>query len=137
MSQTFSGARAIFSINGNKLAYASDCNYTINHDVQEITVLDRINPLEHAEVGYSVSFSCNTFRVANQSAVKIGIAPKLEQILTQSELTAELIDRLTGKTLLRVIGVKMTSRSGGVSARGVATESWSFVGIKASDEAGD
>ncbi len=135
MSQTFTGARAVFKIQGTQIAYASNCSYTINHQVQAIETLEKLNPIEHAEVGYDVSFSCNSFRVANNSAVNLGIQPVLESILTQPELTVELIDKISTATMLRIVGVKMTSRSGSVDARGVATESWSFVGLKASDEA--
>lgn len=135
MSQVFSGPRAIFKIQGTQIAYASNCSYNINHNHQPIDVLDQLAPVEHAEVGYSVDFSCSSFRVANQSAVSLGVQPTLENILTQPELTVELQDRISGATILRVIGVKMTGRSGSVDSRGVATETWNFVGRKASDEA--
>ena len=137
MSQTLTGPRAIFRINGVQVALASSVNYTINHDHQPIEVLDRIEPLEHAEVGYSVNFSCSSFRVANSSAVNLGIQPTLDAILTQPELTVEIIDRITDTTTLRIIGVKMVSRSGDVGARTAATETWNFVGRKASDEASE
>lgn len=137
MSKTLTGARSIFKIGGNKIAYASDCSYTINHDHQPIEVLDRIDVVEHAEIGYNVNFSCSTFRVAEKSATNLGIQPFLEDILTQPELTAEIIDKITGKTVLRITGVKFTSRSGQVGARSVGSETWSFVGLRASDEAGE
>lgn len=135
MSTVFTGVRAIFKIQGTQIAYASNASYTINHALQPIETLDNLAPLEYAEVGYSVDFNCSSFRVANKSAVSLGIQPVLETILTQPELTVELQDRVTGLTLLRVIGVKMTSRAGTVDARGVSTETWNFVGLKASDEA--
>lgn len=134
-SQAFTGVRAIFKINGKQVAFASNCSYTINHTLTPIEVLDRLNPIEYAETGYNVEFNCSTFRVAHKSAVDLGIQPVLEKILTQPELTVELQDRVTDATLLRVIGVKMSSRAGTIDARGVATETWNFVGLKASDEA--
>lgn len=137
MSQTFTGPRAIFKIQGVEVAYASNVNYNISHDHQPIETLDHLAPLEYAEVGYKVDFSCSTFRVAGRSAVQLGIQPKLEDILTQPELVVELQDRIKQITILRITGVKMTGRSGSVDARGVGTENWSFVGLKASDEAAD
>lgn len=137
MSKTQTGARTIFRINGQKVAFASDCSYNITHDHVPIDVLDQINATEYAEVGYSCNFSCNTFRVPGLSPIDQGFMPKLEGILTQSELTAELVDKITGKTLLRVVGVKCTGRSGSLGARSAGTETLSFVGLKASDEAGD
>jgi len=137
MSQTQTGARTIFRINGQKVAFASDCSYNITHDHVPIDVLDKINSVEYAEVGYTCNFTCNTFRVPGMSPVEQGFMPKLEEILTQPELTAELIDRITGQTILRVVGVKLTGRSGNIGARSAGTESLSFVGLRASDEAGD
>jgi len=134
MSQTFTGARAIFKIQGVQVAYASSVNYNISHDHQPIDVLDNLAAVEYAEVGYKVDFSCNTFRVANKSAIQLGIIPRLEDILTQPELTVELQDRIAGVTIVRIVGVKNTGRTGTVDARGVATETWNFVGLKASDE---
>lgn len=136
MSTVFTGVRAVFKIEGVQIAFASNCSYTINHNLQAIEVLDKLEPFEHAEVGYTVDFSCSSFRVAGASAVQLGVQPKLEAILVQPTLTVELQDKVEGSTVLRVIGVKITSRAGTVDARGVATETWNFVGIKASDEAG-
>ena len=135
MSKSFSGARAIFKLQGVQVAYASSVNYNISHDHQPIEVLDSLAPIEYAEVGYKVDFSCSTFRISNGSAVGLGFIPKLEDILTQPELVAELQDKIAGVTILRIVGVKNTGRSGSIDARGIATETWNFVGLKASDEA--
>ncbi|HMV01700.1 MAG TPA: hypothetical protein PLJ37_01110 [Chitinophagales bacterium] len=137
MSQSFTGPRAIFKIQGVEVAYASSVNYNIAHDHQPIETLDHLAPIEYAEVGYKVDFSCNTFRVAGRSAIALGIQPKLENILVQPELVVELQDRIKQITILRITGVKLTGRTGSVDARGVGTESWNFVGLRASDEAGD
>lgn len=134
MSKVFTGVRAVFKINGKQVAYASSCSYQINHPLQPIETLDSLPARELAEVGYSVSLSCNGFRVAGLSPIQQGFMPTLEKILTQPELTVELVDKIAGKTILRVLGVKMQERSGSVDARGVGTEGWSFLGLTASDE---
>lgn len=136
MSIVITGARAVFKIAGSPIAFASNCSYNINHTLQPIDVLDQLTPAEQAETGYTVDFSCTTFRVPNQSAVNLGIQPKLAAILTQPELVVEISDRVSGALLLLVERVKMTTRSGTVDARGVFTETWNFTGLKASDEAG-
>jgi len=51
-------------------------------------------------------------------------------------LTAEVIDKNTGEVLLLMTGVKLQARQTTVDARGVMTETWSFVGRRAEDEAG-
>ena len=136
MSQIMTGAKAIFRLNGVQIAYASSVTYNENIQLEEVNVLDKIETLEYAEVGYRVDMSCQTFRVAEQSVKQLGLMPRLGQILTQGVLTAEVIDRITGATLLLMEGVKLESRSTTVDARGVMTETWSFKGIKSSDEAG-
>lgn len=137
MSNVLSGARAIFKISNQQIAYAGSCSFNINHAHQPIDVLDSLAPKEYTETGYTVDFSCNVFRVANQSSVNLGIRPRLEEILTQPELTCEIVDNKSGATILNIIGVKMISCSGNFDARGVCSENWSFVGLKATDEAGE
>ncbi len=134
MSKVSTGSRLILKIGGSKVAFASDFNYTINHELQKIDVLDQLTAAEYAEVGYDVSFTCSTFRVSGKSAVALGIQPKIEDILTQPELIAEGIDRVTGKTLIRITGIKLQSVSGGGGARAAMTETWSFIGLRATDE---
>ena len=136
MSQVITGARAIFTINNQKVAFASDCNYTWSHNMQPVEVLDQLEVAEHAEVGMSIDFSCTMFRVARKSAVSLGIQPKLSALLSQPELVVTISDKVSGDILLSVSGVKLASRSGSVNARGVWTESLNFVGRLANDEEG-
>jgi predicted RNA binding protein with dsRBD fold (UPF0201 family) len=136
MSQVMTGAKAIFRLNGVQVAYASSVTFNENIQLEEVNVLDRIEVLEYAEVGYRVDLSCQSFRVANESVKQLGIMPRLGQILTQGVLTAEVIDRVSGAVILLMEGVKLESRQTSVDARGVMSESWNFKGIKSSDEAG-
>jgi len=136
MSIVMTGAKAIFRIAGNQIAYASNVSYNENIQLEEVNVLDRIDVLEYAETGYRVDLSCQTFRVANQSVKQLGIMSKLADILTQGELTAEVIDQATNAVILLMEGVKLEGRQTSVDARGVMTETWTFKGRKSSDEAG-
>lgn len=136
MSVVMTGAKAVFRINGVQVAYASSVSYNEQIQLEEVNVLDNLAVSEHAEVGYRVDFSCQNFRVANQSVKQLGIMPKFNQILTQGVLTAELIDKTTNAVILLMEGVKLESRQSQVDARGLMTETWAFKGIKSSDEAG-
>ena len=136
MSQVMTGAKAIFRLNGTQVAFASSVTFNENIQLEEVNVLDKIDTLEHAEVGYRVDISCQTFRVQNQSIKQLGLMPKLNQILTQGELTAEVIDRNSNAVILLMEGVKLESRQSTVDARGVMTETWNFKGLRSSDEAG-
>lgn len=136
MTTVMTGAKAIFRLNGTQIAYASSVTYNENIQLEEVNVLDKLETLEHAEVGYRVDLSCQTFRVSDQSVKQLGLMSKLGTLLTQGVLTAEVIDRVTGAVLLLMEGVKLESRQTTVDARGVMTETWNFRGIKSSDEAG-
>lgn len=136
MSTVMTGAKAIFRLGGNQVAYASNVSFNEQIQLEEVNTLDRLEVLEHAEVGYRVDMSCQNFRVANQSVKQLGIMSRLNQILTQGELTAEIIDRTTNAVILLMEGVKLESRQTSVDARGLMTETWSFKGRKSSDEAG-
>jgi len=134
MSVVMTGAKAIFRLNGVQVAYASQVTFNESIQLEEINVLDQLENKELAEVGYRVDLSCQTFRVANQSVKQLGFMPNLADILTQGELTAEVVDRVTSAVLLLMEGVKLESRQTSVDARGVMTESWNFRGRKSSDE---
>lgn len=136
MTQAVTGARAIFKIGDKAVAVASNCSYTWNHNQQAIEVLGRENVAEHAELGMTIEFSCDTFRVSAKSITELGFAPTLQNLLTQPELTASIEDKISNKSLFEVTGVKMKSRAGNVNARGVWTETLSFDGQVASDDAG-
>jgi len=136
MSNTSTGARVVFRINGQKIAFANAINYTVAHAHQPVDVLDQLTPAEYAETGYTVNFTATMFRVSDQSALSLGLRPKLQNILTQPELTAEMIDRITGKTLFLIERVKCTQEDMSVDARSLAQLTLSFVGIKQSDESG-
>jgi len=136
MSVTSTGARVVFRINGEKVAFANALNYTVAHAHQPFDVLDQLEPAEYAETGYTVNFTATLFRVANQSAISLGLRPKLQDILVQSELAAELIDRVNGATLMLIERVKCTQEDFNTDARSLAQMTLSFVGIKQSDEAG-
>lgn len=136
MSQTSTGARVVFRVQGQKIAFANAFNYTVAHAHQPVDVLDQLEPAEYAETGYTVNFTANMFRIADQSAIALGLRPKLQNILTQPELTAELIDRVTGKTLALLERVKCTQEDLSVDARSLAQLTLSFVAIKQTDETG-
>ena len=136
MSTVMTGAKAIFRLNGVQVAFASSVTFNENIQLEEVNVLDRLETLEHAEVGYRVDMSCQTFRVAEQSVKQLGYMQKLGALLTQGVLTAEIIDRVSNAVILFMEGVKLESRQTTVDSRGLMTESWNFRGIKSSDEAG-
>jgi hypothetical protein len=133
MSTVMTGAKAKFTIDGKVIAYASNVSYNENIQYEAINVLDVLNVLEHAEVGYTVDMQCQSFRVPNQSVKQLGIMKSLPQLLTQGVMDSMVTDP-DGNIILLMTGTKIQARQTTVDARGVMTETWSFVGLQAKDE---
>ena len=136
-SQVITGARAVFVVNGTKIAFTNSMSYNINQALAPVDILDQLTPAEYAETGYTVDFQVSGFRVFNKSPLQLGVQTRLEDLLDQGELTVEVHDRANPDApALMIERCKMQSRSGSFDARGLWQETWNFVGIKASDEAG-
>jgi hypothetical protein len=133
-TKVVTGSRVQFFIDGTAIAYASSVSWNENIAYEPINVLDDLAVKEHAETGYTVDLQCQNFRVVNQSVKQLLIMSSFDQILTQGELSATVVDKGTGLMLLNMTGVKLQARQSTVDARGVMTETWSFVGRKAFDE---
>jgi len=129
-----SGSRIAFKISGNKVAFATGVSIDITYSTVPIQVLDQPDVVEHVETGYDVTFSATKFRVAGFPLKDLGIEPTLEGLLTRPELEAEVYDRISGKTLSRLEGVKLSGKSGNVNARDVYNETLTFVARKETDE---
>lgn len=130
MGKVITGARAIFRINGNKVAHASNVSYNEAIAVEDINVLDKYNPEELAETGYSVDFSCESFVQEDKTIKELGFMPRFQDLMFAGVMTTEIIDHKTEKVLLMLSGVKSLGRSGTVNARGVMTETWNFRGLQ-------
>lgn len=138
--QVATGARAIFQITtesgGTKrVAFATSVNYRISIPHSPIAVLGRYSVAGHEPVGLDVSFSCGTVRVPGKSAVQLGIQPALQALMTSEELQVTITDRkLPETTILKLEGVRLVDRAGGMGARDIVSETWDFVGRIMSDE---
>lgn len=135
-SKVVTGSRVRFNIDNVTIAYASNVSWNENITYEPINVLDRLDVQEHAETGYTVDLQCQNFRVANDSIKQNNLMSTFGNILTQGEMAATVVDKKTGATLLNMTGVKLQARQTTVDARGVMTETWSFVGRRAVDESG-
>ena len=142
-SAVLTGAKVTFFLGNTVVAYASAVNVTINHGLVPIHTLDRLAPVEYAETDYTVTFSVSRFRVPKSltrpgsgSPVDLGWEAKLQDMLTQGTISARVYDKSTQQDILIIDEVKMTTRTFSISARDIGSETLDFVGIVASDEAG-
>ena len=91
MSEVFTGSKASLKLNGVKVAFIGGINITEENTLTDIDVIDQLEVAEHAETGHKVSFSCNLFKVAANSAQSLGLSPSnLRDQLSQGELTMEV-----------------------------------------------
>jgi hypothetical protein len=133
-SQTFSGARALFFINGAPVGFAGGVSGSEDIEYSTIDVLNLLEVREHVPVAYRVSLNAQIFRVVGNSIKAQGIMPRLEDIITSDDMEAAIQDSVTANTVQLFQGVRCSGHSFDISARGVVSESVPFVAIRTIDE---
>lgn len=133
-SHTFSGARAIFLINGAPIAFAGGVSGEEMIDYEPVDTLNLLEVREHVPVGYRVSLNAQIFRVVGQSLKRLGILPIQAEIITSGDMTAAIQDSVTRNTAELFQGVRCAGRSFDTTARGIVQENVNFVAIRVYDE---
>lgn len=133
-SQTFSGARAIFLINGVPVAFAGGVSGEEMIDHEPVDVLTLLEVREHVPVAYRTSLNAQVFRVVGQSLKRLGILPRQADIITSGDLEAAVQDVVTGNTVALFQGVRCSGHTFDITARGIVQENVSFVSIRVMDE---
>lgn len=140
-TETFSGARAIFKLEGVPIGFAGGVSGEEIVDYEPVNVLGLLEVREHVPVAYRTSLSAQVFRVINSPLKRFGptnleVFPREDNILTTGELTAAIEDRLNpGVIAAQFEGVKASGHTFDVGARGLVSENISFVAIRMKDEA--
>ena len=132
-SKTFSGARALFLINSNPIGFAGGMSGSEEIDYEPVDTLNYLEVREHVPVAYRVSLNAQVFRVVGESLKKLGIIPRLEEIITSGDLEA-VQDSVTGQTIALFTGVRAAAQNFDVTARGLVQTAVSFVAIRHYDE---
>jgi len=137
-SDTFSGARAIFLIDGSPIGFAGGVSGEETIDYEPVDVLNLLRVLEHVPVAYRVSMNAQIFRVINQSIKQQGIMPARNgedlNIINKADLTAAIQDKVTNETAQLFLGVRCSGHTFDVTARGIVSENVSFVALETMDE---
>lgn len=134
-TSTFSGVRARFKVAGVKVGYAGGVSGEEAIDYEPVNVLDKLEVAEHVPVAYRVSLSANIFRVLGNSLKSLGIMPTESNILTSGALSASIDDSADGdRPMLIIEGLKATTKTFDVTARGIVSEAVNFVGLRMKDE---
>lgn len=150
-TNTFSGARSIFRIDGAKIAFASGVNGGEEIQMEPVDVLDNLETQEHVPTGYRTQLSCSVFRTVKGaqgatppregtygSLKEMGVFPQAGanplNILTTGLMVATVHDRLTNKPVSQWEEVKSTGHNFSVTSRGIVGENCNFVAIRLKDE---
>ena len=133
-SETFSGARAIFFINGLEIGFAGGVSGEEMIDYEPIDVLNLLEVREHVPVAYRTSLNAQIFRVIGNSIKAQLIMPRLEDIITSGDLEAAIQDNVTGQTMQLFQGVRCSGHTWDITARGIVNENVPFVAIRTIDE---
>lgn len=131
------GARARFTINGVKVAYATNVSMSEEITQEPVECLDNIEVEEHVSTGYRVTLSAQFMRlVKNPIKNRDGVVifPSVEDILTHEEMNVAVEDSITGTLLATVQRVKPTRYTQNIGARGTVLTDVEFVAIRILDE---
>lgn len=101
--------------------------------------LDLLEVKEHVPVAYRTSLNASVFRIIGQSLKKLGIFPRLQDIVTSESLNATIEDSkpVVGserRAMAFFEGVRASGHTWDVTARGLTSDAVNFVAIRVTDE---
>ncbi len=133
-SQTFSGARAIFFVGAQEVAFAGGMSGEETIDYEPVDVLNLLEVREHVPVAYRVTLNAQIFRVVGDSLKKQGIMPVEEEIIIVDDFTVSVQDVVTKQTMALFQNVRCSGHTFDITARGIVQENVTFVAIRVRDE---
>ena len=141
-NEIVTGARARFSLDGAKVAFATGVTVRESITYEPVNVIDNVQVAEHVPVGYEVSMTSDRVRLVDDTIKSNGWfaqqgnspADHLTNMLNTGELVGTIEDSKTGKIIMNVEGVKISEYNMTINARGVVLTNVSFVAKRARDE---
>lgn len=133
-TKVFTGSKGSLRIDGRKVAFVGSITVNEENTLTDIDVLDQLEVAEHAETAHKVSFSCNLFKIDENSISGLGYSftDDIRTLLTQPELEMDIYDSVSEKIVYGISGVKFEGGSGSLDARGVWQGTWNFKGRRRS-----
>lgn len=144
-TRVFTGARAVFSFNGNIYGWAADVSGSAEVRYEAVDALGDLLVKEHAPVGYVVSMRARIFRTiavgaatdakANPGSLKeMGMFPHVSEILRLRGVDATIMDVISGKILYKLRETKAARNDFDITARGLVLQNVDFVAKVDDDE---
>jgi hypothetical protein len=138
-AKVFVGARAKVFVDNVLVGIFDSVDYSVNVGAEPIHLLGRYGPAEITPTSYeAVSLNCSGFRLIGNGGHILPKMPKLQDLLNLESVTLSVSDRQNPSVpILIAQNCIPVSYSTGYSAKATSRIRVSYLGTKASDEAGD
>lgn len=136
--QLLSGARGQLKVNGKALAYITDVSIQVSMSVRPVHTFGALNarsvePLQAAPVqvtiGRVIPVNDAAGTSVNTSAIADNIEPIIGNMLLADDMSVDLYDKITGKTIASIRNCRFAGRSQTLSASQLASERIQLMGI--------
>lgn len=125
-NQNITSARCTLVLGGQVVALARSVSWSFAIDYAENRVLNSLRTESYSPVSYRCSLSFSMFRVPKQTLSTLGLFPKtgatasdqIANALSIPELTAVIVDNVTGVAIATFTGVKISGGSFSLDAGG-------------------
>jgi hypothetical protein len=143
-SNTLTGARCSFQINGVQLGFASNVSWSRSINYAPLQVLGNIEVVSHIPQSYTATLTCNNFYLLGTTLVTYGFMAKVgnsaqehfANITALNELTA-VVEDIQSQTIIAICeGCRAESSSIQVSQGNYMSEDVNFVVRRIADVAG-
>jgi hypothetical protein len=132
------GGRCQVMVDDKIVGLFHSISYGQGYDTQDAYVLGRASC---AEIGYTavepVSGSLTGWRVVDHGPHADGRLPKVQDLFTADYISLTVLDRITGKRVAKITGVRLGGHNQGNASRQLSEMSIPFKGLLISDETAD
>ena len=134
-SNTLTGSRVNFMLEGNLVGFASNLSYSHNYTLAPLNVIGSIETIQHIPVQYQAGITFNNFRVLGRTLRTLGLWPRIGKnptdhmmaLIQIPELTAVCEDVVTQTIILIAEGVRIESSAVQMAANSLMQEDISCV----------
>jgi hypothetical protein len=136
-AKTLTGARVKLYVNGTLAGIFNSCDYSVTYSAEPVYIMGKYNAAELVYTGMgTVNVTASGVRVPNNGPYEIGNVPQLQQLLTATDITLDLVDRQSGQNIMHVTGVLATGYNSDTANRNLHSLVVNFTGTTFSDESG-
>lgn len=130
-AKVFGGHTAKVIIAGKERGFFYDLSYSIDYGVQDVPVLGQTTVVEHQQTRYIVSGEFRKYLIRDEILdPSTDVSPQTAaQAIQQGTFDLDVIDKVTGKVVIRLQEVTLASGSAGISAGQLVSKRISFRAI--------